>query len=70
MVLKNEILGKIRANRELRNRLMLDLPISHGTLYSVLKNNKENSVLTRQRALELISLYEDVTLDAIIENIL
>jgi len=55
MKLKQEILEKIRADRNLRNRLMCDLPISHGTLYSVLKENKENNVLTKSNALDIIS---------------
>jgi len=32
MKLKAEIIERIRANRELRNRLMCDLPMSHATL--------------------------------------
>jgi len=55
MVLKTNVIKEIRANRDLRNRLMCDLPISHGSLYIILRENKKNNALTKVAALDLIS---------------
>lgn len=57
MILKPETILAIRANRDLRNRLMSDLPISHPSLYLILRENKKNNALTKKAALDLMSQY-------------
>jgi len=68
MKLKQEILEKIRADRNLRNRLMCDLPISHSSLYSILKENKKNNSLTKVQALNVIAQYLSIDVRLLTES--
>lgn len=51
--LKPEIIQQIRDNQGLRNRLQLEMKISHTTLYRLLGNNSER--LTTAMTLKTIS---------------